>query len=233
MGVGCPQEMSESPLPHKHCRSMQGDLGDVGHPNQSLLSGVGVSGDPREVGHPQQSLTSGAVDSVLSLGHGMCRWGPGEASPSAVPSGSARLSSSKLVQAKVLFRVQQFGGGGLLGNSTLVGLTHRGAEVVTGTPMAMGRKQRSQPPCSPQNSSINPTAPLLPLITLNSPHQPSSLSPPQCPRTAPAGSPAPPETLKLPQCPPPEPPSDDPQDPAAPSQPTTAPPLYFPLAVPP
>lgn len=56
---------------------------------------------------------------VPSLGRSMHRQGPGEASSSAASSGSARLSSSKLVQAKVRFRVQQFGGGALPGSSVL------------------------------------------------------------------------------------------------------------------
>lgn len=115
---------------------------------------------------------------VLSSGHGAHRRGPGEASSSAASLGSARLSSSKLVQAKVRFRLQQFWAGALLGNSALGGLTHRGAEVVTGTPTALGqptpvavrRKHRSRPPCGPHKPSTSPVAPLLPLITLNSPH---------------------------------------------------------------
>lgn len=153
---GCPKEMSGSPVPHKPCRSVQGDLGEVGYPNQSLVSGVGVSGDPREVGHPQGSLTGRAVGWVLSSGHGAHRRGPGEASLSAASLGSARLSSSKLVQAKVRFRLQQFWAGALLGNSALGGLTHRGAEVVTGTPMATGRKHRSQSPVAPTSPLLAP-----------------------------------------------------------------------------
>lgn len=132
-----------------------------GTPTSPSLAG-GVLGDPREVGHSQRSLTGGAVGWVLSLGHGVCRQGPGEASSSAASSASARLSSSKLVQAKVRFRLQQFEGGELLGNSALGGLIHRGAEVVMGTPVAMG--QQPPWPWEGRTGLSPPAAPTTPLL---------------------------------------------------------------------
>lgn len=120
------------------------------------LVGWGCQGAPEMLEHPQWPLTRGALSSLLSLGHGVCSWGPGKAAPSVAPSGLARLSSSKLVQAKVRFRVQPFGGGVLLGNASLWGLTHHGAEVVTGTSMARG-----QPPPQPQedDTGLSPLQP--------------------------------------------------------------------------
>lgn len=73
------------------------------------------------------------------MGRSVHRQGPGGASSSAASRGSARLSSSKLVQAKVRFRLQQSGGGALPGNSALGALAHRGAEPRKETAAGLAR----------------------------------------------------------------------------------------------